>query len=1290
MVSTVSLKASGLYTSNNPFLNPEGSLQEAKNVMVRRDGILESRRGYKDLPFSIDMNTSPEQILFYKNRLIRHVDNKLQHCDSNGVVSDFVYSKNITSEQRLRYTEDGGNLLFTTDNGVKKISLRSGDDYTTTTPIINAGVIKSITPTAEIIYKYGGLEGILPIDSVCSYKGVWSYIDENDKLIQGTPSEAYVVFNNYSTILYNDYNKFLHELCNVSIDDTKSPIFSLSGITQDIFRVTDITTTYDFYSLFKSLCSTIDGNFKYNQGTYGFVFSSNDKYYVGSDNTLVFSSNSHIKWGDYFKVGNYIEIRNSTQNSVGFTLDGKYEIYSIDDGLTTDRKLTLKPYLDYNLKEIVKSSAVVLTTEQIYSYNFSKLFDDVVISEVTNPSYITYNKLQTILNSFRSLLQTELKQSLTDNSYQRISILRNTLYNSLEITVSIPSEIIEFKNKVKFFFQLYRSDIVSNATISTSVVRSPSDNHYLCLEYYPTDTDYTNKYIKYRDITPDNLKTTPLYTNANDGEGILQTNDRPPISNDVVQFNDYTFYSNVRPLTYAKLQLLGVDYLLENSSGNTPLIINDIEYYPVVSSKKQLLINVDSAIDNDYIIIKGDYNKYKFIFLSGDVSNIEYSNEYIVIPVYLPISYTVEMKRTAFINAIKTVVFDFTYISTINSDISIINNKEGIIGVACEASSNITFTEYEGTGEDLVNRKFIISTNSSPAKAVTLTCESLIRVVNAYENSNVIAYYLSSDSDLPGLMYFQSKNVEENIVIEWNIDDILYPNKKNVFLPSLYNGNTYTSYREIIKNYIYYSKYQQGEHVPVNNYIPIGNKEYEILKIQQLRDSLFIFKEDGVYRLTGTSAPFTVDLFDSSLKLIAYDSVAVVGNFLFGFAKNGIFMMNDSSYKLISTNIDNLLLPLFPTYGSDFKTKTFGLGYESDNSYIIFTQDITNSGNIIGYRYSLIFDSWTIYDIKATCGCINIDDLMYIGKDNKKIAVERKLFNRTDYADNEYSYTLTVNNLESDNVIYMGELFNETLPEVGDVIVQEQSLSNEQFNGLLNTLDGIDDFTYKNYSLLEVDYGNDILSNLNTLKQVLNMYESAVLNTILDFEGYNTAAERYNYIISVINSQLGYNIIDAIPSTIECKITALNGSKIILEKKDSALLLQLGIITLYKSIPCSFVYSPQSFNDPLSLKHFREITLMIEHRQLKGLSLTFSSDFMPNIVELDCSLDGYKAFGMGGFGLGTFGGQSNYAPIRTFVPRTHQRCRYLNVGFKHFSAREQWGVAGLTLTGEISSTKAYR
>jgi len=102
---------------------------------------------------------------------------------------------------------------------------------------------------------------------------------------------------------------------------------------------------------------------------------------------------------------------------------------------------------------------------------------------------------------------------------------------------------------------------------------------------------------------------------------------------------------------------------------------------------------------------------------------------------------------------------------------------------------------------------------------------------------------------------------------------------------------------------------------------------------------------------------------------------------------------------------------------------------------------------------------------------------------------------------------------------------------------------------------------------------------------------------------------------------------------------------------------------------------------------------MFENKAFTKASLSFSSDLLPEFTEVVFKGQGSGIFGLGSgnFGQGFFGGASHSAPFRTIIPRNAQRCRFLNVKFKHNVAREKYLIYGITLTGNVQiSTRAYR
>lgn len=272
--------------------------------------------------------------------------------------------------------------------------------------------------------------------------------------------------------------------------------------------------------------------------------------------------------------------------------------------------------------------------------------------------------------------------------------------------------------------------------------------------------------------------------------------------------------------------------------------------------------------------------------------------------------------------------------------------------------------------------------------------------------------------------------------------------------------NATVSTNEEKANRVYYSKTSQPEAVPILNYFDVGSSDKEILRLMPIRDSLFVFKEDGLYRISGEEIPFVVSLFDSSCIVSAPDSVSISNNIIYAWTVKGISNISESGVAEISRPIDTEILKLASNRYPNFKTATWGVGYDSDNSYTVFTNsEPADEFATIGFRYSDLTNTWTNVNRSQNCGLIfSLNDKMYsAGGSDNIIYQERKNFDRTDYADSDFHLTITNGNITNipNQLIGTRIYFQQPLNNVsaGDIITQTQILTHYTFNTLLEKLD---------------------------------------------------------------------------------------------------------------------------------------------------------------------------------------------------------------------------------------------
>lgn len=372
----------------------------------------------------------------------------------------------------------------------------------------------------------------------------------------------------------------------------------------------------------------------------------------------------------------------------------------------------------------------------------------------------------------------------------------------------------------------------------------------------------------------------------------------------------------------------------------------------------------------------------------------------------------------------------------------------------------ITVTQ-QGDGEDSEFNHVLLSASPepgeedtfngpSPAQRIDETARSLVNIINKDPLSPVYAFYISGANDLPGQFLLEARDIGTNS-FTITANDATTGEQFNPTLPPGTNSNPVLGEAEIKPNRIYFAKLQQPEAVPILNFIDVGPEDKAISRILPLRESLFILKEDGVYRLTGLDGNFSVDLFDESTKIIAPDSAVVLNNQIYCLTNQGIVVISDTGISIISRQIDNIIRVLTSS-SYDFNLTSFGVSYETDRTYLLWLPtSVTDTVATQAYRYSTITNSWTRYDLAKTCGIVNSgDDKLYLGpNDENFIEQERKNYNRTDFADRDFQLIIPTDAIEGTTL----KLSSSQDVDIGDAIVQTQYLTINEYNQLLAKLD---------------------------------------------------------------------------------------------------------------------------------------------------------------------------------------------------------------------------------------------
>ncbi len=574
--------------------------------------------------------------------------------------------------------------------------------------------------------------------------------------------------------------------------------------------------------------------------------------------------------------------------------------------------------------------------------------------------------------------------------------------------------------------------------------------------------------------------------------------------------------------------------------------------------------------------------------------------------------------------------------------------------------------------------------NSSPDSQLEKSIKSLVKIINENPNEVVTAYYVSG-----GKFILQSKTLDD---ISFSVSGSTFIASN--FTPQLGTGATATtkvvSSADRIKNRLYFSKYQEPEAVPLINYIDIGAGDAEIYRIISLRESLFIFKEDGVYRLAGDPGPrptWDVGAFDLTCTIKAQETAITLGNQCYFLSNQGVMRLNESSLESISRPIDNKLLPLFSLDPIRFLVPTisFSVSYESDKSFMLWTAKNKNDQfATICYRYNTVTGAWTEWEISKTCAVLNShEDVLYFGSGiDNYIEVERKTLTRYDYADREIVSSLPSFGI-SGTILKPSNFINLS---IGDVITQNQYVTIYQFNSLLRKLD-LDNglIAYHGfYENLKMEIGDSLNEKMQALVARLNAADPITGYSFSGSTVFETIQTEFNVIINKLNISAktyfdNYNLSQGTVRQ-EAIIINIDTLKKQVETNSAPSFMEGGLV-VFKGIPTNIEYAPQHNGDATSFKQFSSATFMFERRSFTLSEMAYNSDISDNYEIVKSVTTSSSNFGNSKWGADSvWGGLGDQGEIRTLIPLKKQRCRFLGCKFSHVVALETFQLYGLSLS----------
>jgi hypothetical protein len=284
------------------------------------------------------------------------------------------------------------------------------------------------------------------------------------------------------------------------------------------------------------------------------------------------------------------------------------------------------------------------------------------------------------------------------------------------------------------------------------------------------------------------------------------------------------------------------------------------------------------------------------------------------------------------------------------------------------------------------NAETIASGQFDRSGSIESTLRSLERVVNRYAtNTAVYAYYLGGG---------------QMLIMRRDFTDTTFTITASVSTRYSFDRTTSTSFTQA--NSLLISKPNEPEAAPAGRQFLVGRADAAIIRVIPVRDAAYILKEDGVFRLTGTSFEnMIVEEHIATLRIRGDENAVRFENSVILACNQGVVSVDGGGYRRLSEAIDNLLIPALNE--SDIQTESFSASYDTERLFIIRVPRISDNGSEM-FVFSGETGQWTQWERSDVFGVVLNEKLWLTSA--TQVYEERKTLDRSDFADEQYSLTI--------------------------------------------------------------------------------------------------------------------------------------------------------------------------------------------------------------------------------------------------------------------------------------------
>lgn len=239
---------------------------------------------------------------------------------------------------------------------------------------------------------------------------------------------------------------------------------------------------------------------------------------------------------------------------------------------------------------------------------------------------------------------------------------------------------------------------------------------------------------------------------------------------------------------------------------------------------------------------------------------------------------------------------------------------------------------------------------------------------------------------------------------------------------------------------LWWSKSDQPEHFPLTNRARVGREQDEILRVITARDTLWIFKSDGIYigKGYGERAGFRFDEFDLSVRLLVPECAVEYDGDVYAWTNEGVVRVNDTGVEKISKGPIGNLLAQIETELSPGNTATAGAFMVANPVTDEIVLGVPSSEGADETRELFIFNTktgtWVTWGLTYVAGALDpsLSKLFFADSVDYELDQERRTFLAADVADRQFAINIT--DITDDTVTI--DAVSGLVVEVGDCFFQ--------------------------------------------------------------------------------------------------------------------------------------------------------------------------------------------------------------------------------------------------------------